>query len=630
MFKRTKTSKVVALILATTITGALFIGCGGESSNNSASEKRPQTTADMISTQKPSDLPARIEGEKAEGGSITVLGGFNSAETINGNPYDSAGPNWDLVPFLYDYLADYNPFPEKSFKPSLLESYTFENKVLTMKLKPDLKWSDGTPLDADDILCNTYMRVGKSSIWKYIETVEKLSDKDIKITFNSTPELLLNLFFSSAIIAPDHIFGEFAKELKEISENERILDEKTGYYTFSEETLKKINDMNTRIIKNKPPISEGVYSGAYTVEKVTSDKAILKENKHYRIDSNIDEVIIQQPGSGEAGALARIDGTFDVDGGGLSPDQHKEILKRYEGKLRVFYSPGMEQLSIMINSSKKPLDKVEVRKAISYVIDRDILVSVGDPGFWPGDIKNSGVLENLQERFADKSFLDSLTKYDVNTEKADELLTSIGWTRNKEGKWVDENGELVVLEFAAEGISLLVEAASDMLTEYGITTEFKPMDSSTYWEYVNAGKHDLAYGFLGSCTTFSHPWESYNDLYNSYPHRLGIKKEDGQDLFLEVPSTGEKINVTQTIDKLFNSNDKETTEELTETMMQLTNESCFFIPVVEKSTAIKIYNDKLSLSDAEQGELLQKDFWYGSTPQILNKMLHQGKLWLVK
>lgn len=628
MFKRTKTSKVIIMTLAAMMIGGAFIGCG----SSSAAGNKTMTTEERIKSDIPSDIKATLDGEKAEGGSITILGGFNSAETINGNPYDTAGPNWDLVPFLYDYLADFDPFPERTFRPSLLESYTFENKVLNMKLKDGLKWSDGTVLDADDVLTNTYMRVGKSSIWKYIDKMEKLSNTEIKITFNSTPDLLLNLFFASSIMAPDHIYGELAKELKEIADKERILDPNTGHYTYSQETMKKVNDINTRTISNKPPISEGVYSGAFRVEKVTSDQAILKANEHYRFKASISEVIVQKPGSGEAGSLARMDGTFDVDGGELTPDQHEQILKKYNDNMRIYYAPIMEQWSIMVNSSKAPLDKPQVRQALSYALDRDVLIGVANPGFWMGDLKNSGVTPSIQKSYTDQSFLDSLTTYDHNVEKADELLKSIGWTKNNENKWVDENGEVARIEFASEGVNLIVEAASQMLNDYGFTVDFKPMDGSTYWEYVNKANHGLAFGQIGNSTTYAHPWESYNDIFKSYPNRIGLTydKDNGEELILELPSTGEKINVTQTLDELFNATSKEVTKELTEKLMKLGNELSLVIPVGEKSTPIKLYNNNLSVADANQGELLQREFWFGTTPQILNKMLHQDKIWLTK
>lgn len=76
-----------------------------------------------------------------------------------------------MQPLIYDYLCDYSSQPEKTFKPSLLESYDFTDKVLTLKLRDDIKWSDGSAITADDLLCTLFMEMTMNKIATHAESV---------------------------------------------------------------------------------------------------------------------------------------------------------------------------------------------------------------------------------------------------------------------------------------------------------------------------------------------------------------------------------------------------------------------------------------------------------------------------
>lgn len=141
--------KLIIASVALTMMTSVFAGC--KDSSKTTDTGKADGKGFKLSK------PAKADSTKV----FTTLINTQPLPAFNGNPYDAAGLDWSVQPLIFDYLADYSPFPQRTFKPSLLEKYEFKNKVLSMTLKKDLKWSDGSTLNADDVLANFYLAVSK-------------------------------------------------------------------------------------------------------------------------------------------------------------------------------------------------------------------------------------------------------------------------------------------------------------------------------------------------------------------------------------------------------------------------------------------------------------------------------------
>src|SRR3546814_13776402 len=98
-------------------------------------------------------------------------------------------------------ISDWSSDVCSSDLPSLAESWTVDGNVWTFKLRPNVKFADGSPFTAEDVLF-TYARVPKvpnspSSYSLYLSTVEKVEAPDpmtVRITTKGpSPVLLANL-----------------------------------------------------------------------------------------------------------------------------------------------------------------------------------------------------------------------------------------------------------------------------------------------------------------------------------------------------------------------------------------------------------------------------------------------------
>ncbi|MDI6618595.1 MAG: ABC transporter substrate-binding protein [Clostridiales bacterium] len=615
----------LAVVTLSLIMLASMFGCTKQSTNNG---KQKSNTGNVFRLSK----PAKADSTKV----LTTLIDCAPPPAFNGNPLDdTSGINWSIQPFMYGYLANYSPFPERKFKTELLEKYEFKDKVLTMTLKKGLKWSDGSQLTADDIMAHFYMNVGRSSVWTYIKSLEKVDELTVKISYVTNTPMVLNVTFNLPVATPAKIYGKWADRKKDVALNGREINAATGYYKFTTDGQKKLDEINKDVLTYKPKPEEAVCSGPYAIASVTTAEIMFKVNPNYMIKPQITKLRGLRPGSAEAFASSIMEGQYTVENGGLSPDMAKQVEAKYKDKIRKLYVPELSQIGYGFNIQKYPVSIPEVRKAISYATDRDTLLTIAEPGSFKSDWKNSGLLPSLQSNYTDKGFTDKLTDYSYNQKKAEELLKSIGWKKDSNGKWIDDKGKAVKLEIAVinswPSFMYTGEAMSTMLKEFGFDVNFKPMDGGVIWKYLNSSDFMIGCSFLGGSSGYNTPWEAFNNIYSSSAARTGLPVlKEGEDRIMKDPVTNKEYNVTQMLLKLFNSTDDKEIKQLTEDFMTLTNDLCLYMPVIEKASCLRIYDQTLSLPEGIPDKI-QKDYYYfGDINTALAKMIKDGQLYFTE
>lgn len=630
--------RLLTLTLCTAMTITALTGCKSSDTKDSMNEDTnvsTNTSENSSGTILPgieNDLTMVVEGEVDKTKTLTTLIDVDSSPAFNGNPYDTAGINWSVYPFIYDYLAYYAPFPERTFKTSLLESYDFTDKVLTMKLLPDLKWSDGSVLDADDLITQYYCSVGRGTIWNYIEKLEKLDDLSVRITFCTESPLVLNISLYVAIMTPNEIYGEYAEKYKDIAENGRTYDQTANMYKMTEDGSAQLATLNEEFLSYKPAPNEAVFSGQYVIDKYNSSEVLFVVNKNYRKTPLIENIRGLRPGNSQSFSTAILAGEYTVENGGLNVDMSAQIDKKYADILRKVFIPEMSSIGYTMNVNNYPLNIPEVRKAISLATDRRALISVAEPGSFMGDTKNSPLLPSLQSIYTNEGFMDSLNDYGFNPEKAEELLTGIGW-KKENGKWVDDKGQSPVISIATintwPSFMMTAEAMSTMLTDFGFNIDFKPMEFGVWNDFTKSDEKMISCVFMAGADSYAHPWETYSSLFTNI--RAGWPKvEPGKDIIMTAPTTGKEYNITNMLNELFSATDPSDTKKLTEEFMVLANDLCAFIPVIEKAAPLRIYDPKLSMADAELNAVQRNYYYYGNINTILGKLIREDLIYFTK
>lgn len=630
--KKRKLSRIIAVAIITALTATSFIGCGNsDSSTNSASSS--QEVQDSIAGVETKLTNAKLDGDEApvEGTVLTTMLTFTPPPAGHGNPAVNGGPDWSMEPIMYDYLCDYSPQPEKTFKPSALESYDFTDKVLTMKLKDNLKWSDGSEITADDLLCTIYIDMTINKTAYYGESITKVDDKTIKIKYNTDSPLILDYILKSPLRYSRKDYGKFADQYKQVFETMRTVKD-DGNYTMTKEGDEKISNITTEFNNYLPDVKTIMTSGPYMVTTVTSSEMVFERNPYYRTPLKIEKIKGIRPTSTESQAVSVMNKDYDAEGMGLSADMAKKVAENNKDTIRQMVVPEYSELGFCFNINKAPTDDVNVRKAIAYIIDKQSIAPVSEPGMRVGDQYAVGLPPSIRDKYFDQDFLDTLEDYTVNTEKAEELLKDAGWSK-KGDKWVDKNGESPEIKIAGVGefpaYVVIGEAAANMLNEFGLNATFTPKESAAYSDYAISGDASMVIDGFGSTTSTQHPFEAY-DAISWYGKRMNIKDVDKGEQVYKDPVTGEDFKYSEESKKLFQAKNDEEIAEYAKPFAKFFNDAMWFCPITEKYYIYRIHNEKLSMAPAETGKELSDFYWSGTTSALLGKMLKAGQVYYVK
>ena len=156
---------------------------------------------------------------------VGKLGGTLVASTIGEgpktfNPFNSRDNiSSQMSDIMYDGLLTTNPYTGEVI-PKLAKSFEVNGTEYLIKLRKGLKWSDGKPITADDVVFTwkdiVFAGIGNTSVRDSIvidgklPTVEKIDDYTVKFI---TPEPFAPfLRMLSNPIAPKHVFESAVKK----------------------------------------------------------------------------------------------------------------------------------------------------------------------------------------------------------------------------------------------------------------------------------------------------------------------------------------------------------------------------------------------------------------------------------
>jgi len=422
---------------------------------------------------------------------------FNYA--ISRSPYG-------IFRFIYKGLISENGLTGE-LEPTLAESWVLsENKKrIIFTLRSELKWSDGEPLTADDVVFTyqdiylnqkiptvyrDFLRIGSSGAFP---SVKKIDRRRIE-------------FILPEPFAP---FIRYIEKLK-ILPAHALRD--TIFSTDADGKPLFLSTWNT----NTPP-QKIISNGPFKLESyIPSQRIILQKNPFYwRSDSPgnslpyIDKIIIQIIPSTDNQLLRFRSGELDSIRVNAEAFQ---LLKREEqrGKYKIYNSSplGYQFVGFNLNQAKnsegKPLvepiksrwfNNLAFRQAIAYAINRQQINNTTYRGL--GEIQHSTLGVQSPYYLSPEA---GLKVYKYNPQKAKQLLLDAGFQYNDTNELLDENGnrvEFTILVKAEE--KLRIDTAvkiKENLSHIGIqanlqilnfNTVLQKLLSSRDWEcYVGA------------------------------------------------------------------------------------------------------------------------------------------------
>jgi len=554
---------------------------------------------------------------------LVINGDYVVPPAAHGNPFIGGYIN-GIEPYMQDNLFVYAPFPDGEFKPHLGESFSFENGILTLILKEDLKWSDGTSLTTKDVETALYMNVGRRQIWEVLEEIEVVDETTMAFHFKTNSDLAVNMLFDIKMNAPTSHYEQWANVYKEVALTGRTWHPETNSFWFSEEANEKLREINLDLEEFQPNVEEIVGSGPFKVQALTTSEALLVQNEHYREVLDIKNLQVMRVVTPENAAVAMMDGTLAIHSGGIVREVEDTIRESVEG-YRAQYVSEFSQMAVVFNVDTYPANVKEFRQAIAYLINRDELMPLTEPGSLPAETTLSGLPLTLQDRWNVSDFAnEQLTDYRFDPAKAEALLTAIDWEQNSEGIWTDDQGNVVSFELAVNNgwVSAMLpgEAIATRLQEFGFVVQFRPMEGSAFNDYFTNMEHTLAIEFAPTGNVlYAHPYGAYEALYRSRPFLLGLTPDEFGDIIITFE--GEEINVTNLVKQLFNAEKDEVTE-ITEQLMKITNEGVYFIPYLEKGFPLRTLSNSLNLG-FEMDEIIRDARFSGVGENLIATLIKE-------
>ena len=243
--------------------------------------------------------------------------------------------------------------------PGAAESYTVsaDAKTYTFKLRADGKWSDGSPVTADDFVFSWQRAVNPDTASEYayllapVVNAEDITAKKMKLE-DLGVKAIDAMTFEVTLKAPTPYFLEML----------------THQVTYA---VSKANVAAHPTDFTKP--GNMVSNGAYTLaEFVPNDHIKLVKNGQFYDAANVKiDAVNYIPNEDRGAAVKRFEaGELDMYGD-LPTEQLSDLRTKFGEQIKI--GPFLGTYYYVFKTTKKPWEDLKVREAISMAIDRDYL-----------------------------------------------------------------------------------------------------------------------------------------------------------------------------------------------------------------------------------------------------------------
>jgi peptide/nickel transport system substrate-binding protein len=297
----------------------------------------------------------------------------------------------------------------------LAESSSLSGNVFSVKLRPNIKWSDGKAFTSKDVVTTfTAGRMDSFTIWNYIDKVEADGDLGVKFTYK-TPSSLGERNILRVAIRPDSIYGDIAKKAADL------------YASGKTTTSPEIVALRAEKENLRP---EPVSVGPYKIDKASVTEAQLgmlrNDDGLFGKSVNFDKVIIYQGETAQVTPLV-LAGDVDYATHGFPLATDKAFV---DAGIRVVRGPGYTGPAIFFHWEKAAAfqDK-RLRQAVAMAINKDesAKVTYGDSAKTQKYM--AGFSDNLVPQWLSAADLAKLNAYAFDLTKAAGLMTAAGYAK---------------------------------------------------------------------------------------------------------------------------------------------------------------------------------------------------------
>jgi len=462
--------------------------------------------AEMVRQGKLPPVKERLPKEPIVISPVEEIGQYGGKAQVIG-PVNSYGDTEALRPHEGILRVGPDGF---SVVPNIAKDWKFSQggKVLTIYLREGMKWSDGAPFTADDImfwyedvLLNNELTPTKPVEWSpggKLMKLDKINNYTVRATFSVPyPVATIHLAHSAGVAGrfflPKHYLKQYHPKYTPM---DKIMEQakKEGFDSWYK-LFQKHGDYYGGSGNNTDPGSPTLQT--FYIEKRGLDFLVLKRNPYYwKVDTAgnqlpyIDEIFVSDIQNPEVTNMKIASGEVDLAEIGTSMDNYSFYMEnREKGGYRVLTWQSIigadVAFQLNLTYAEDPVLRnifrdTRFRKALSLALNRDEINSILYLGL--GTPRQATVIP--QSPYFEESFAKAYIEY--NPKEANRLLDEMGLKKGPDGYRLRPDGKK---------LEILLEYEANVETPKGKTAEM----AMHYWD--NIGVKVTAKEITGSFKT---------------------------------------------------------------------------------------------------------------------------------
>lgn len=395
------------------------------------------------------------------GGGTTPTAGLDGSQLLtipredmgtfdrNFNPFSN--PDFPMTQqAIYESMLVFNP-ADGTTTPWLATEWEVadDGTGITYHLRDDVKWSDGEPLVAEDVVVSFDLQREIRGGFDYIESVTAVDPLTVEFDF-SEPFSPALLDIGQQSIAPAHVWNAIDDPAKDT---------------------------------NPEPVGTGPYTEVTNFQSQSFD--LLKNPNYWQPEKQKIAGVRVLAFAGNDGAnLAAANGDVDWAPQFIPNIDEAYVAKDAEHRF-YWFPPTGSMINWQFNTTKAPFDDADVRKALSMAVDRKQVTDIGMQGYTaPADCTG---LSGAYDSWRDDDVASSCTWTERDLDAAGKLLDAAGITLGSDGKRVLPDGTPFAFDYSVGATSSdwvsVGNVIAQNLAELGVTVNVAARD----WAEVVAG-----------------------------------------------------------------------------------------------------------------------------------------------
>jgi len=470
-----RTGGATALAAFMSAGGGLLAACGPEQSKNVATSPVKGGHLVEASTSDPTTFNSVLVQD-------TVSGTLNA---LMFDPMVTRRGDGELMPAL----ATEVPNPADGL------TYTFP-------LRKDVKWSDGRPLTAEDVVF-TY-RLMYDPAYKGVRSRFR-PDMEQYIESVKAPDPY------TAVIKTKTVFAPFLQSYARFGIMPKHVLEKL-----------KPEEINNADFNTAPSVVSGVFK--FVKWEKGAQVTLARNESYYRGPSNLDSYVFKIV-SDSIGISNQLK-TGEVDVGGIDPSLWDDMATATNVERVSFVGPGWEYYGYQLDETKRPSGKIfkdkTVRQALYMALDRQ---KIADRIFFKQAVPGGSPLPPTS--WAHKAELTS--RYSYDKKKAEDLLDAAGWRMGPDGIRAKDGQPMrfeLITNVGNKTREAIIVVMKEQWRQVGADVTTKPIQ---FTEYLKTAQTRLFDTFMGGISSGVDPDQTqifHSKVIGKGLNRMGYRKPD--------------------------------------------------------------------------------------------------------